>query len=204
MRFHKAFQVAFSIVMMSMAGSLAPASAQNQQDYCIKCTNPGETYICRIVSNSGSAKGKQLLCIMNIAKENGHDSCAATTQSQTCSGVLVQYEALGGANGQNTSPQANTDQAPNTPMTTSPAPNNPALPQTKPKSEPRTLVEFTKQATKATKKGINSAGKDTSKAFKKTGKKITKFSKNVGKNITKASKTTWKCITSLFFSCGSN
>ena len=179
-------------------------NAQNQQDYCIKCSNPGETYICRIVSDSASTQGKQLLCIMNIAREQGHDSCAATNQQQACSGVLVQYEVSGTTAQQNPGSTNNDDQA----MPRQAMPDQTMTGQTPPAAkatgEPKTLVEFTKKATKATQKGIKSAGKDTSKAFKKTGKKITKFTKKVGKNITKATKTTWKCITSLFFSCNSD
>ena len=74
--------------------------------------------------------------------------------------------------------------------------------------EPRTLVEFTKKATKATKKSINSAGKNTQKAIKNTGKAIAKtgtkikdFTDKVGSGIKTATKTTWWCLTSLFFNC---
>ncbi len=188
----------FTFALMAVFAIPGQAIAQNQQDYCIKCSNPDETYICRIVSNSNSARGKQLFCIMNIAKEQGHDSCAATTQSQSCSGVLVQYEVSG--------MPIDPAPAPTTHSNLATTDENTPLP--KAADEPRTLVEFTKKATKATKTGIKSAGKDTSKALKntgkaieKTGKNITKFTQKVGKNITKATKTTWKCITSLFFSC---
>ncbi|MCF6198263.1 MAG: hypothetical protein L3J67_02490 [Hyphomicrobiaceae bacterium] len=194
MLFPSAQKIAFGLMLIAMSIVSGQVSAQNQQDYCIKCTNPGETYICRVVSNSNSAQGKQLLCIMNIAREHGHDSCAATTQSQSCSGVLVQYEVSG----------TMTTPGPPRPVNSALATPSQTAPPQRTTGEPRTLVEFTKKATKATKKSFKSAGKDTSKAFKKTGKKITKFTKKVGKNITKATKTTWKCITSLFFSCNSN
>ena len=170
------------------------ANAQNQQDYCIKCSNPDETYICRIISNSAQSQGQQFLCIMNIAREQGHDSCAATTQSQSCSGVLVQYD-LAGLMPQGMPPAR-------APVTNEPGPYPDASPPRK--KEPETLVEFTKQTTKATKKGFQKIGSNTSKAFKKTGKKITKFSKNVGNGIKKTGKTTWNCLTSLFFNCKGN
>ena len=179
---------------------LSAAHADSQQDYCIKCTNPDLTYICRIVSSSTQTQGRQFLCIMNIAKEQGHDSCAATNQTQACSGVLVQYEISG------SSPQ----QIPTIDATTTTAPAILPEAQDAKTGEAKTLVEFTKQATKATKKGLNSAGSDTKKLFtntgkaiKKTGHKIKKFTNKVGSNIKSATKTTLKCITSLFFSCGS-
>lgn len=188
-------------VVLSIAIAPLPAQAQNVQDYCIKCTNPDQSYICRIVSNSGNAQGKQLLCIMNIAREHGHDSCAATNQSQSCSGVLVQYEASSTPSESPVTPEANVAVLP------------PAPKQIKASKEPKTLVEFTKETTRATQKSLKSVGRNTHKAISKTGRKITKFTHKTGKKITKfthkvghkiskATKTTWKCITSLFASCG--
>ncbi len=175
------------------------ARAQNSQDYCIKCTGPDETYVCRIVSDTPNVRGKKLLCIMNIARENNHDSCTASAQSTGCSGVLVQYDISG------TMPRTGNSQTGAT-APTAPAPASPT--KTTRKKEPETLVEFTKKATLATKKGIKNAGKDTKKVLKKTGKAISKtgskikhFTSKVGRNIKKASKTTLKCLTSLFFNC---
>ena len=175
------------------------AHAASQQDYCIKCTAPNETYICRISSNSGQTQGKQFLCIVNIAREYGHESCAATTQSASCSGVLVQYEVS----------------APSPPLITNDhhitTKQEATTPSTKQDKEPRTLVEFTKKATTATKKGLKNAGRDTKKVIKKTGKvlsktggKIKDFTSAVGNKFTKATKTTLKCITSLFSRCSSD
>ena len=183
------------MVFAWLLGGLSPALADNQQDYCIKCSNPDETYICRITSKGGQSQGKQFLCIMNIAKDQGHDSCSATTQSGACAGVLVQYEVS-----QEAQPQSPIDAA-----TTGPV-DAPEADQAA--GEPKTLIEFTKQATKATSKGLKSAGKDTKKVIKNTGKAITKtggkikdFTDKVGGNIKSASKTTWRCLTSLFFNC---
>ena len=174
------------------------ASASNQQDYCIKCVNPDETYICRITSSSGQSQGKQFLCIVNISKQQGHDSCSVTAQAGSCSGILVQYEVSGSAE----------PQIPANPASVRPEETPIPVPQN---SEPKTLVEFTKQATKATQSGLKSAGENTTKAFKNTGKaikntgdKIIGFTDDVGSNIKKASKTTWQCLTSLFFNCSGN
>ncbi|MCP4935270.1 MAG: hypothetical protein GY927_13955 [bacterium] len=186
------------IILMVFAwllGGFSPALAVNQQDYCIKCSNPDEIYVCRITTKGGQSQGQQFLCIMNIAKDHGHDSCSATAQSATCSGVLVRYEVSG------------SDQTPDPSNTTTTGPiEAPEANQTK--GEPKTLIEFTKQATKATSKGLKSAGKDTKKvikntgkAIKKTGGKIKGFTDKVGGNIKSASKTTWRCLTSLFFNC---
>jgi len=183
------------MVFASLLGGLSLALADDQQDYCIKCSNPDETYICRITSKGGQTKGKQFLCIMNIAKDQGHDSCSATAQLGACSGVLVQYQVSN-----ERQPQSSTDAAATGPI------DAPEASQAA--GEPKTLIEFTKQATKATSKGLKSAGKDTKKVIKNTGKaikntggKIKNFTDNVGGNIKSASKTTWRCLTSLFFNC---
>ena len=186
-------------------GASLPLHAQNQQDYCISCRNPDQSYVCRITSSSGgSTQGKQLLCIMNIAREKGHDSCAASAQTQDCSGVLVQYEV--GAEQPGEEGSSREVLAPHI---------APPVLRPKAKREPRTLVEFTKQTTKSTKKEFKSVSRKTSKAFKKTGRKISKFThktgrkiskftKKVGKNISKLSKTSWRCLTSLFTACGAH
>lgn len=188
-----------ALALLLFASGQSPAIADNQQDYCIKCTNPNETYICRITSNSSQTQGKQLLCIMNIAREHGHDSCAATTEAQACSGVLVQYEANGTG-----LPQTSFEKTSTTPDRK----QEPVAPVDATKKEPETLVEFTKQAGKATKKSLQSAGKDTGNAIKNTGKAISNtgsqighFTGKVGSNIKKATTTTLKCITSLFSNC---
>ena len=185
--------------LLLLTAGANPSVAGSQQDYCIKCTAPDETYICRIVSSSSQTRGKQFLCIMNIAKEHGHDSCTASAEAQNCSGVLVQYEVAG-----SDSPPVSADQT----AAARPAPDLVPEPQSGKKSEPKTLVEFTKQTSTATKNGIKSAGNDTKKAIKntgiaieKTGGKIKKFTGKVGGNIKKAGKTTMECITSLFFNC---
>ncbi len=186
------------ITLMVFAWSLGGVSlalADNQQDYCIKCSNPDETYICRITSKGDQSQGKQFLCIMNIAKDNGHDSCSATAQSGACSGILVQYEV-------------SMQDQPQSPVDTAITGPDEVLEADQAKGEPKTLIEFTKQATKATSKGLKSAGRDTKKVIKNTGKaiqktgsKIKNFTDKVGGNIKSASKTTWRCLTSLFFNC---
>jgi len=188
-----------AMALLLLVSGQSPAIADNQQDYCIKCTNPNETYICRISSNSSQTQGKQLLCIMNIAREHGHDSCAATTEAHACSGVLVQYKVNGSG-----MPQAPVEKASTIPAHEQP----PVAPVDATKKEPETLVEFTKQAGTATKKSLQSASTDTGNAIKNTGKAISDtgsqighFTGKVGSNIKKATTTTLKCITSLFSNC---
>ena len=182
-----------------------PIATAGSLDYCIKCANPDQTYVCRIVSEGGNSRGQQFLCIMNIAKDYNHDSCGATTQSNACSGTLVQYEVSGLA----PPPSATGEEMDNSPSS---IPNNPEPTSTdQSNGQPKTLVEFTKQTTKATKSGLQSAGKTTGNAIKNTGhvikntgKSIGTFTNKVGNNILGAAGTTLKCVTSLFSKCNSD
>ncbi len=200
--------VTFPLLIAAVVSAIpAVASAASQQDYCIKCANPDETYICRIVSdNSRNTQGKQFLCIVNIARERGHDSCMASSQPQGCSGVLVRYEVPRSER----TPGTGAGMIPRPPLASAPAPVPAPVTRVTPPAdkEPETLVEFTRQATKATQKGLKSAGSGTTKAIRNTGKalsdtgsKITNFTSKVGSNIKKATQSTLKCLTSLFSNC---
>ena len=205
-------------VAMSMAVILLLAAGMplwaDEADYCIKCSGPGQapdkTYVCRIRAEGGSAQGRQLYCIMNIARDNGHDSCAARSMAGGCEGTLVTYAISGG-------------------LPAAPAAPAPAIPAGLPSASrpdeekqhhsaqkpPRTLIEFSKQAARDTSKGFRKLGRNTQKGFrklgrntakaiKKTGRKITRFTKKLGNNISKATRTTFNCLTSLFSNCTSD
>ena len=184
---------------------LASASARAQEtDYCISCTNPDQTYICRVTAQNGQSQGQQLFCIMNIARENSHDSCKAAAQQGSCSGTLVLYDVSNLAPAPTPPTASEATAAATPPAQAAGNMGHATVKQANKKQAPKTLVEFTKKTAKNTNKGFKNLGKDTGKAIKKTGSKITKFTKKVGKNISKATKTTFRCITSLFSKCGKN
>jgi hypothetical protein len=180
-----AFAIGMSVSMLAGQG----AAAQEQVDYCIRCTNPDDVYVCRVHSSSGNAEGQQFFCIMSIAQQYHHDSCTANTQAGACTGRLVVMEA--------TQPGVDTS-APQAPREAE-APAAETPPASK---EPKTLVEFSKQTVKATEKGLKSVGETAGSALETTGEGVTSVAKKVGKNITKATGKTLKCVTSLFTDCG--
>jgi hypothetical protein len=60
--------------------------------YCVTCTNPDQTYVCRV--NAGGSKPSdalKLYCIIRTAKEGHHSSCSAESDSTTCNGVEKVY-----------------------------------------------------------------------------------------------------------------
>jgi hypothetical protein len=169
------------------------AAAEEQVDYCIRCTNPDVIYVCRVHSSDGSAQGQQFFCIMSIAQQFHHDSCAANTQAGTCTGRLVALEAQ-----QPGIPAAAAEQEPKAGAGPAAEPAQP-LPAT---SEPKTLVEFSKQTVKATGKSLKSVTDTAGSALETTGEGVTSVVKKVGRNITKATDKTIKCVSSLFTQCG--
>jgi hypothetical protein len=138
---------------------------------------------------------------MSIAREKGHESCAASANSQDCHGVLMTYD-IAAPNAVPPAPSIHAEHNRQMPPAEGPPPANSYTDKQK-KEEPKTLVEFSKQTVKATQKGINKVGQDTNKALKNTGETIGGFAGSVGRGITNASKTTFKCITSLFSDCTS-
>lgn len=180
-----------SMFAVLVAQGAATVSLADSQDYCVTCTNPAETYICRLDAKGGNARGQQFVCIMNIAKDYQHDSCRASSEFATCEGALVRYEVVGSEN------PAATAEGRDQPV--SAGRSEPT--RNKKNAEPETLVEFTNQTMGATKKELQNAGRKTSKVVKKTGKQIGELGNQVGDNIKKATSSTWKCLTSLFSDC---
>jgi hypothetical protein len=74
-----------------LACVLVPAWA-DEASYCVTCTNPDQTYRCRV--NAGGSKPSdalKLYCIIRTAKEGHHGSCSAERASSTCNGVEKVY-----------------------------------------------------------------------------------------------------------------
>ena len=67
-----------------------PALAEEAR-YCVTCTNPNQTYVCRVTA--GGAKPSdalKLYCVIRTAKEGNHASCSAV-RSETCNGIEKIY-----------------------------------------------------------------------------------------------------------------
>jgi hypothetical protein len=60
--------------------------------YCVTCTNPDQTYLCRV--DAGGAKAidaLKLYCIIRTAKEGHHGSCSVDRPAAGCNGVEKLY-----------------------------------------------------------------------------------------------------------------
>jgi hypothetical protein len=77
------------------AGAIAWAAAPSLADdaaYCVHCTGPDQTYVCKVEAGGGKANDAlKLYCVVRTAKEGHHASCSAERNSPSCIGVEKVY-----------------------------------------------------------------------------------------------------------------
>jgi hypothetical protein len=193
------------------------AGAETQQ-YCVACKDPEQTYICQVETphSNPSDKGMQLYCIIKTSKDGGHSSCTVlANKTENCSGSIKKF----------------TFQAPAIPSEVKSAvdrfrnsnqtkPDEQLIPPQK-GDEPKTLIDMTGRAVKASRKGLSNTGQAVSGAASSTTGKAGKAARGVGKGVKKAAgkvgsvtkksgravggaaKTAFDCIKYFFKECGS-
>lgn len=187
---HFPLLAAFALIL------LQAGPAHSAGDLCIRCTQPDDTYICRIRSGTSGSEGQQLFCIMSIAQQYGHGSCAVNLQN-ACSGRLVEYDLPQGLPDNTLHDRQAIREESDAEGAKVPSAAVPGAAR-----EPKTLLEFTQQTAAATKKGIKSVGESTGEAIGSTGEKVEGFTKSIGEGVKQATQKTFNCITSLFTRCG--
>ena len=72
------------------------SSAAGESAYCITCTGPDQTYLCRVTGEGSSQNDVfKLYCIVRTARQGRHASCAATGSGESCHGVVKNYNYRG-------------------------------------------------------------------------------------------------------------
>ena len=75
----------------SLFVAAVPAMA-GEAAYCVTCTGPDQTYVCRVdAGGSKPSDALKLYCVVRTAKEGHHASCAAERYSPGCNGVEKVY-----------------------------------------------------------------------------------------------------------------
>ena len=70
----------------------APLALADDASYCVTCTNPDQTYVCRVTAGgSKPSDALKLYCVIRTAKEGHHASCSAERDSPACNGVEKVY-----------------------------------------------------------------------------------------------------------------
>ena len=69
-----------------------PFAAADEASYCITCTGPDQTYVCKVVGEDARpSDALKLYCVIRTAKEGNHASCSAERSSAGCKGVEKVY-----------------------------------------------------------------------------------------------------------------
>jgi hypothetical protein len=175
------------------AGLAALASVANAAEYCVSCAGPEAVYRCEIEGTpegQGTDPKAQLLCITELAKSGGHESCAVTRGSSVpCAGETRLLAAPIGEPVPVPSVGADAPVA----IPPEPAPED-AAGEGKP---PRTVEEMAKNTVRSSKEGLEKAGETVVGGAKTAGEKIG----SAGSAVGSAAKKTWDCLVSLFNDC---
>lgn len=131
--------------------AVRPASAE-QASYCVTCTNPDQTYVCRVeAGGSRPSDALKLYCVIRTAKEGHHTSCAAEGDSAGCHGVEKVYSYDGPM-------PEDLASDPRIKHFTDKIKRDQQTFDDKPKGDqPKTLVELTGRAVSASRQGLRNA-----------------------------------------------
>lgn len=179
----RAQQAAWTIVLF--AAVLLPGSAAGQ-GVCVSCVGPDRDYRCTVKDSEkvqhvrGSGRAIDFVCISEIARSGGHQSCkVGTGYSGPCIGQHFEIDVGKMAAGDGTKEKATTETADQTPSATA----NKAPP---PQGPPQTLEELARDAMSKSKDQISAADKGLRKAGDAVGGSL---------------KKTWDCVASFFSRC---
>ena len=159
---------------LGFAGGLAQA-----QEACIVCAGPAASYRCSIKDSDkapafrGSDKVLQFVCVTELAKMGGHESCRVNRDFGTmCIGDPRQLDVTKiGTQPEGAAAAAGTPQVPAKQASDGP---------------PKTLEELARRTVATSKDGLSAAEESAKKA---------------GDSVGGAVKKTWNCLASLFTSC---
>lgn len=180
-------------------------------EFCVSCTGPEQTYICAIDAGNGArnAAALQLYCVVNAAKDRGHQSCKVSKDvTAGCNGPRLEYVYAGtplpAPLSLNPHPQSGNGAAPGEADGHLPAPRK--------NGQAETLVDLTNKAVQSSKQRIRKAGETVDETAgkargsiknvaSKTKNRVGKALKNAGKAVSKAARTTFHCVRTLFGEC---
>jgi hypothetical protein len=71
-------------------------AAAGEAAYCLSCTGPDRTYLCRVTGESARQNDVfKLYCIVRTLRKGKHASCVATGTSENCDGVVRTFKYHG-------------------------------------------------------------------------------------------------------------
>ncbi len=140
-------------IAAALLACAVPLASAKEASYCVTCKNPDQTYVCRV--DAGGLKAGdalKLYCIIRIAKDGHHASCAADSNTSACQGVEKVY-SYDGAIPPDIASDPRVQHFVNKLQRDQQTFND-----DKPQGEaPKTLLELTGRAVSASKKGLRNA-----------------------------------------------
>jgi hypothetical protein len=77
---------------VALFGWAMPAAFAGEAAYCVHCTGPDQTYVCKVAAGGGKpSDALKLYCVVRTAKEGHHASCSAERSTPACNGVEKVY-----------------------------------------------------------------------------------------------------------------
>jgi len=90
--------LAFALLAAAALAWLAPSAQAANVDYCVTCKSPDEVYRCRVTGvDARVGDALKLYCVIRLAKEGNHASCAAEAATTSCVGLVKVYNYDGPA-----------------------------------------------------------------------------------------------------------
>lgn len=198
-------KIRFARILQHLAGSLAAmtallATVAARADVCVSCAGPDAAYACTVAGASMSKDDARykLLCITELAKSGGHQSCAVSRAvTAPCPGEPKTIAAPAGAGDFDETP------TPSPPAQTSAPPAATGQPAS---GQGTTTVPKTTTQGGEPAQGDNGVnGGDAAEKTDNSAAGLAKLAGNAmektGKAVTDAAKTTWKCLSTLFGDC---
>jgi hypothetical protein len=187
-----------------------PEAAADQSELCIVCSQPAQTYRCR-VDTANASPGKEALrlyCIFRTAKDGSHKSCAAQRNADSaCEGPVKAYSYAGPEIPEKLRSTVRKMRENRTGDDRF-GDNRPADAPLREDGPPETLVEMGSRAVDAGRQGVRSTGGAVRDVTGSTGRAIGKVGKTAGEQVGRtvrgagsAARFTYDCVLSLFTDC---
>jgi len=178
-----------AVAWLGAASLLAPAAQAGES--CIKCTGPAQSYRCVVSGLDASIDRRRLgfYCASHIARQKGHNACAAVRQARDCDGVTLRlaYDpdtddllAARSTDGENPHEKDKAD---------------------KQDGPPGTVVELTRETARKTGESLERARDETVETTRGMGERVKDAVSGAATAIDRATRSTLKCIGTLFDEC---
>lgn len=196
---------AAAALLSATGGGIAGA-----QPVCVVCTEPAQTYVCRVDTTSVApdSKAMQLYCIVRTAKEGNHRACAVSRSAARCDGIEKIYSYDGPA-----IPAALESAAARALAPAGEAAPEPAAParDVAGNGPPETVAEMTARAARASRERLRTTGETVTTVTRRTGERVGSAAQGVGEAaqitgrvVGRTARTAFDCVRTLFRNCGSS